>query len=145
MGKVEFGGIVKEICLAYTPEAQVGDFVIVHVGFAISRMDETEAQEIFSYLEEIGQAGDRRRMKYIDEYRDAEAAKRLAAAIAKTTTRPWNIMEVCGGQTHAIIRFGLDEMLPRQINADSRSGLPGVRHAAGDDRQGRGHRLAAAR
>ena len=54
MGKVEFGGIVKEVCLAYTPEAQVGDFVIVHVGFAISRIDETEAQEIFTYLEEIG-------------------------------------------------------------------------------------------
>ena len=43
MGKVEFGGIVKEICLAYTPEAQVGDYVIVHVGFAISRVDEAEA------------------------------------------------------------------------------------------------------
>ncbi len=57
MGKVEFGGVVKEICLAYTPEAAVGDFVIVHVGFAISRIDEAEAAEIFSYLEEIGQAG----------------------------------------------------------------------------------------
>src|SRR3989304_5209577 len=54
MGKVEFGGILKEVCLAYTPEARVGDYVLVHVGFAISRIDETEAQEIFSYLEEIG-------------------------------------------------------------------------------------------
>jgi hydrogenase expression/formation protein HypC len=54
MGKVEFGGILKEVCLAYTPEAQVGDYVLVHVGFAISRIDDTEAQEIFSYLEEIG-------------------------------------------------------------------------------------------
>lgn len=56
MGKVEFGGILKEVCLAYTPEAQVGDYVIVHVGFAISRIDEAEAQEIYSCLEEIGQA-----------------------------------------------------------------------------------------
>ncbi len=55
MGKVEFGGIAKEICLAYTPEAVVGDYVIVHVGFAISRIDEQEAQEIFSYLDQIGQ------------------------------------------------------------------------------------------
>ncbi len=55
MGKVEFGGIVKEACLAYTPEVQVGDYVIVHVGFAISRIDEAEAQEIFSYLEQIGE------------------------------------------------------------------------------------------
>ncbi len=55
MGKVEFGGIVKEACLAYVPEAQVGDYVIVHVGFAISRVDEAEAREIFSYLEQIGE------------------------------------------------------------------------------------------
>jgi hydrogenase expression/formation protein HypC len=54
MGKVEFGGIAKEVCLAYTPEAAVGDYVIVHVGFAISRVDEQEAREIFSYIEQIG-------------------------------------------------------------------------------------------
>ena len=58
MGKVEFGGILKEVCLAYTPEARVGDYVLVHVGFAISRIDEAEAQEIFSYLEQIGQMED---------------------------------------------------------------------------------------
>jgi len=55
MGKVEFGGIVKEICLAYVPETQVGDYVLVHVGFAISRIDEDEAREIFSYIEQIDQ------------------------------------------------------------------------------------------
>jgi hydrogenase expression/formation protein HypC len=54
MGKVEFGGIAKDICLAYVPEAEVGDYVLVHVGFAISRIDEQEAQEIFSYIEQIG-------------------------------------------------------------------------------------------
>jgi hydrogenase expression/formation protein HypC len=43
MGKVSFGGIVKEVCLAYTPEAQIEDYVIVHAGFAISRLDEKEA------------------------------------------------------------------------------------------------------
>jgi hydrogenase expression/formation protein HypC len=53
MGKVAFGGIVKEACLAYTPEAQVGDYVLVHVGFAISCIDEAEAEEIFGYLEQI--------------------------------------------------------------------------------------------
>jgi hydrogenase expression/formation protein HypC len=55
MGKVEFGGIVKDTCLAFTPEAKVGDYVIVHVGFAISQVDEAEAQEIFSYLEQMDQ------------------------------------------------------------------------------------------
>ena len=58
MGKVEFGGILKEVCLAYTPEAQVGDYVLVHVGFAISRIDEAEAQETMSLLEEIGNFGE---------------------------------------------------------------------------------------
>ena len=55
MGKVEFGGIIKDACLAYTADAKVGDYVIVHVGFAISRVDEAEAQGIFSYLDQIGQ------------------------------------------------------------------------------------------
>lgn len=50
MGKVNFAGIVKEVCLAYVPEIQVGDYVIVHVGFAISKVDETEAQQVFAYL-----------------------------------------------------------------------------------------------
>ena len=58
MGRVEFGGIVKEVCLAYTPEALEGDYVIVHVGFAISRIDEAEAEEIFSLLEQITQAAE---------------------------------------------------------------------------------------
>lgn len=57
MGKVEFGGIVKDICLAYVPETQVGDYVLVHVGFAISRIDEDEAREIFSYIEQIEELG----------------------------------------------------------------------------------------
>ena len=56
MGKVEFGGIAKDICLVYTPEAKVGEYVLVHAGFAISRIDEAEAQEVLSYLEEIGEA-----------------------------------------------------------------------------------------
>jgi len=58
MGKVEFGGILKEVCLAYTPEAKVGQYVIVHVGFAISVVDEDEAQEIFSYLDQMAQAAE---------------------------------------------------------------------------------------
>jgi len=53
MGKVSFGGIVKEICLAFTPEAQVGDYVIVHAGFAISRLDEEEAHETLEALAEL--------------------------------------------------------------------------------------------
>ncbi len=55
MGRVDFGGVVKEACLSYVPEAAVGDYVIVHVGFAISRLDEEEARRVFSYLREMGE------------------------------------------------------------------------------------------
>jgi hydrogenase expression/formation protein HypC len=54
-GKISFGGIVKQINLAYVPEAKIGDYVLVHVGFAISIVDETEAQEVFEYLRQIGE------------------------------------------------------------------------------------------
>ena len=54
VGKVDFGGIRKDINLAYTPEAEVGKYVLVHVGFAISVIDEDEAKRVFQYLEEMG-------------------------------------------------------------------------------------------
>jgi hydrogenase expression/formation protein HypC len=57
-GRVSFGGIVKEVNLAYTPEADVGDYVIVHVGFAISTLDQTEAHRVFDYLREMGELGE---------------------------------------------------------------------------------------
>jgi hydrogenase expression/formation protein HypD len=63
-------------------------------------------------------------MKYLDEYRDAEAARKFARAIARVTTRPWTIMEVCGGQTHAIVKFGIDELLPREVTLIHGPGCP---------------------
>ena len=63
-------------------------------------------------------------MKYLDEYRNAEQAAKLAEAIRQRTTRPWQIMEVCGGQTHTIVRFALDELLPRQITLIHGPGCP---------------------
>jgi len=55
VGRVNFGGIVKEVNLAYVPQAGVGDYVVVHVGFAISVMDEGEATQVFEYLKQIGE------------------------------------------------------------------------------------------
>ena len=55
MARVSFGGIVKEVCLAYTPEVEVGDYVVVHVGFAISTIDEEEAHKVFDFLQEMGE------------------------------------------------------------------------------------------
>ncbi len=54
-GRVDFAGIVKQINLAYVPEAMVGDYVLVHVGFAISTIDEQEAMQVFEYLRQMGE------------------------------------------------------------------------------------------
>lgn len=58
MSKVSFGGIVKEVCLAYVPDVEVGDYVLVHVGFALSKIAEPEAQEVFALLQQIGELGE---------------------------------------------------------------------------------------
>ena len=60
VGKVNFGGILKEVSLAYVPEVKVGDYVIVHVGFALSRLDEAEAHKVFEYLKEMENLGELR-------------------------------------------------------------------------------------
>lgn len=53
MARLDFGGIIKEICLAYVPEAEVGEYALIHVGFAISLMDEEEAQETLKLIREV--------------------------------------------------------------------------------------------
>ncbi len=63
-------------------------------------------------------------MKYIDEYRDPKRARQLADSIRRTVTRPWQIMEVCGGQTHSILRFAIDESLPSEITLIHGPGCP---------------------
>ncbi|HEY8157274.1 MAG TPA: hydrogenase formation protein HypD [Methylobacter sp.] len=64
------------------------------------------------------------RMNYLDEFRDPATAKKIAAAIKAVTTQPWNIMEVCGGQTHSIIKYGIDQLLPDQISLIHGPGCP---------------------
>ncbi|MBI5382005.1 MAG: hydrogenase formation protein HypD [Opitutae bacterium] len=63
-------------------------------------------------------------MKFVDEYRDAAAVRTLAAAVARTVTQPWTIMEICGGQTHSIVKFGLDELLPPTLTLVHGPGCP---------------------
>jgi hydrogenase expression/formation protein HypD len=63
-------------------------------------------------------------VKFVEEYRDGAACRALAAAIRRKVTRPWSLMEVCGGQTHAIVRFGLDELLPREVGLIHGPGCP---------------------
>ena len=127
MAKVDFGGVVKEVCLAYLPEVEVGDYTIVHVGFAIQKLDEESALETLELFRACStrargpgganpvtddRADGDHVVKYLDEFRDPALARRLLDDIAATVTRPWALMEVCGGQTHSIIRHGIDQLLP---------------------------------
>ena len=63
-------------------------------------------------------------MKFLDEYRDADVARQYAQRIRQITTQPWTLMEVCGGQTHAIIKFGIDQILPAEITLVHGPGCP---------------------
>lgn len=63
-------------------------------------------------------------MKFVEEYRDERAAKQLASNLARITTRPWTLMEICGGQTHAILKFGIDQLLPPKLNLVHGPGCP---------------------
>ncbi|MGF1481774.1 MAG: hydrogenase formation protein HypD [Cyanophyceae cyanobacterium] len=63
-------------------------------------------------------------MKFIDEYRDAHLAHQYAQAIARLTTRPWTMMEICGGQTHSIVKYGVNELLPSQVTLIHGPGCP---------------------
>jgi hydrogenase expression/formation protein HypC len=58
MGKVDFGGVFKRVCLDHVPEVQMGQYVIVHVGFALSVVDEDEAKQVFSFLEKMNELND---------------------------------------------------------------------------------------
>ena len=55
MGKVDFGGIFKRVCLEHVPDVVIGDYVVVHVGFALNKLDETEARRVFEFLESMNQ------------------------------------------------------------------------------------------
>ena len=139
-GLVSFGGVRKRVCLAYVPEAKVGDYAIVHAGFALNLIDPEQAGEIFATLAEAeaawaaegpkedhperARAGPRRAMKYLDEYRAAGPARTLLEQIRRTVTRPWTLMEVCGGQTHNLMKFGIDRALPEQVELVHGPGCP---------------------
>jgi len=63
-------------------------------------------------------------MKYVDEYRGEEEARRFSASIRRTATRPWTLMEICGGQTHTILKFGIDQLLPKLVTLVHGPGCP---------------------
>jgi hydrogenase expression/formation protein HypC len=67
MGKVDFNGVVNKVCLVYVPDVQIGDYIIVHVGFALSVVDEDEAQQIFSFLNTMNALDELQREDSVDE------------------------------------------------------------------------------
>ena len=145
MSIVDFGGIKKDVCLQYIPDAEVGEYVVVHVGFALQRLDEESAMRNAGRIRapRRAQRGIRRRvrvgrqtgrahqskevgvvMKYLDEFSDPELARKLVDQIKSATSQRWSIMEVCGGQTHSIIRHGIDQLLPDTIEMIHGPGCP---------------------
>ena len=156
MSVVDFGGIQKDVCLQYIPDAEVGQYVVVHVGFALQVLDEESAMRTLAEFEHLGvlkeefgdgfelaakQAGanpeqarrpgstNQRKfrgvvMKYLDEFSDPELARNLVDQIKSATSQRWSIMEVCGGQTHSIIRHGIDQLLPETIEMIHGPGCP---------------------
>jgi hydrogenase expression/formation protein HypD len=96
MGTIDFGGVRREVCLAYLEDdVTVGDYAIVHVG-----------------------------VKYLSEYRDAGIAKALARQIRETASRRWVLMEVCGGQTHTIVKQGIDTLVGEIVEMIHGPGCP---------------------
>src|SRR5262249_7204930 len=63
-------------------------------------------------------------MKYVDEYRQQTIASKIAQEIRRTVTRPWVLMEICGGQTHSIVKYGVDYLLPREVELVHGPGCP---------------------
>ena len=134
MGKVDFGGVSKQVCLEHVPDVAIGQYVLVHVGFALSKIDEDEGQARvrvslmeWNQLDDAARCGGRGAagVKYLDEYRDPVAAREARRSHqARTVTRPWVIMEVCGGQTHTIVKYGVDRVIPDCIELVHGPGCP---------------------
>ena len=121
---INLGGITKEISTALLDEVAEGDYVIIHVGYALTRLDEKEAQKTLrlfaQMLERI------LRMKYIEEFRNGDFAQSLAQEIAEEAkpNRHYQFMEFCGGHTHAIHRYGIPSLLPKNVEMIHGPGCP---------------------
>ncbi len=79
-------------------------------------------------------------MKFVDEYRDPARAQAVALALKQRVTRPWTLMEICGGQTHSILRYGVDQLIPEIRTPRTWAGVPRVRHTHFTHRPGHLHR-----
>ena len=122
MAKVSLDGVVRTVSTALIENPEVGDYVVLHVGYALAKIDPEEAERTLEMLAEAGVD----RMKYIDEYRDGSLAQTICAAIAREASadRSYRLMEFCGGHTHAISRYGLEDLLPPSVQMIHGPGCP---------------------
>ncbi len=144
--KVDVCGIQRDVDLTLVGscdkngQPRVGQWVLVHVGFAMSVINEAEArdtldalQNMFDVEPDVGALlyGEEKIMRFVDEYRAPEQVMQLiehlrerASHLSYTAERPLRIMEVCGGHTHAIFKFGLDQLLPENVEFIHGPGCP---------------------
>ena len=160
MAKVDFGGVEKEVCLEFVPDLEVGEYTIVHVGFALQRLDEKSAMETLALFREMGELD----MEFGDAWAQAAATtagrrrhevprrvQRPGAGQAAARRHPRHRHPTVGDHGGLRRADALDHPArhrpadPGPGRDDPRSGLPGVRHAARADRQGAGDRVASGR
>ncbi len=164
MANVDFGGVVKEVCLEFVPDIQVGDYTIVHVGFALQRLDEKSALETLALFQQMGELdlefGDavgpsrrasrsrRSRRRHREVHRRVQ---RPRAGQAPARRHPRHRHPAVGADGGVRRPDPLDHPArhrpadPGSGRDDPRAGLPGLRDPAGADRQGAGDRLPAGR
>ena len=132
---VALGPVRKEISTALLDEVTPGDYVLIHVGYALHRVSPEEAERTLAMIREAGENAELAAlvegapvMKYVDEFRDRDLAEGLAKAIRHeaTATRRYHVMEFCGGHTHAIFRYGVQDLMPENVDYRAWPRLPGL-------------------
>ena len=127
--KVSLDGVIKIVSIALVDDVQVGDYVVLHVGYALAKIDAEEARATLELLQcrRSRRVMRSRVMKYVDEYRDGALAARDRRAASRARPSPsaiYRFMEFCGGHTHAISRYGLEDLLPANVRMIHGPGCP---------------------
>lgn len=126
MGRVRVGGVTRKVCLSLVPGAERDDFLLVHAGFALSRIDMDEAAKSSARITPASgsRAVRKRPLRHVDEYRDAGTVERLVAAIRRTATRPWRLLEACAGHGSAATTSALRALMPENVQLVRGPGCP---------------------
>ena len=126
MGKVEFGGVSRRVCSGARARGRPRRLRAGPRGLRAFAHQRGRGPSRLRVPRKHGSTGriEGAAMKHLDEYRDRSAVRKLSSAIARIVTRPWTIMEVCGGQTHSIVKYGIDRILPAEVELVHGPGCP---------------------